>query len=113
MTPDDKMHRIDDLLSHVWVVRTFIKHSEEAEEDEDLRAVQRDLYDYMLALGSAWKAKDADAYLKQAKKKFHRLRTADEQFVDLQPEVSTHTNYQMARQSLSVAVKEIGKLLED
>ncbi|MEK6250020.1 MAG: hypothetical protein N2C12_17685 [Planctomycetales bacterium] len=112
MTSGEKMRRIDDLLSHVWVVRTFIKHSDEAEEDEGLRDVQRDLYDYMLALGAAWKAQDADTYLKQAAKKWQRLREAAKRFAELQPEVSTHTNYQMARQSLLVAVTEIGTILE-
>ena len=34
MTPHEAMHRLDALLSHVWMVRTFIKHSEEVEEDE-------------------------------------------------------------------------------
>ena len=53
------MDRMDDLLSHVWVVRTFIKHSEEAEEEEGLLEVQRVLYDYMLALGPALKARDS------------------------------------------------------
>ena len=42
---------IDLLLSHVWMVRTFLKHSEEAEEDDELQEVHRTLYDYMLALG--------------------------------------------------------------
>ena len=36
MTPEDVMCRVDALLSHVWMVRTFLKHSEEAEEDEEL-----------------------------------------------------------------------------
>ena len=61
MTPNEKMQRIDGLLSHVWVVRTLIKHSEEAEEDEELLELQRMLYDYILALGTAWKAQDAEA----------------------------------------------------
>jgi cob(I)alamin adenosyltransferase len=112
MTADEKMLRVDDLLSHIWVVRTFVKHSEEAEEDERLEEVQRVLYDYMHALGGAWKAQDAEAYLKQAARKYHRLRAATDQFSELQPEISTHTNFQMARRSLEVAVGQIGRLLE-
>ena len=112
MAPKEKMQRIDDLLSHVWVVRTLIKHSEEAEEDEELLELQRMLYDYMLALGTAWKAQDAEAYLKQATKKYPRLRDATARFSQLQPEVSTHTNFQMARRSLEVAVAEIGRIIE-
>jgi len=56
MTSDEAMHRIDGLLAHVWMVRTFIKHSEEAEEDDELQEIYRKLYDYMLALGGPWKA---------------------------------------------------------
>ena len=41
MTNQDRMQRADDLLTHVWMVRTFIKHSDEAEEDDELREVQR------------------------------------------------------------------------
>ena len=51
MNADQAMSRIDALLSHVWMVRTFLKHSEEAEEDDELRDVHRMLYDAMLALG--------------------------------------------------------------
>ena len=72
-------------LTHVWMVRTFLKHSEELEEDEDLGDVHRTLYDYMHALGTAWKAQDAEAYLKQARKKIAKLRGATDQFAQLQP----------------------------
>lgn len=105
------MEQIDIQLSHVWMVRAFLKHSDEAEEDDDVRDVHRALYDYMLALGSAWDEKDAQKYLKLAKKKFSKLRQATADFVELQPEISTHTNFKMAVRSLSAAVGEIEKLL--
>ena len=111
MSPDDAMHRIDALVSHVWMVRTFIKHSEEVEDDEELSEVQRTLYDYMLALGSAWKAQDAEAYLKQARKKLSKLRKATADFAEIQPEVSTHMNYQMAVASLQHSVAAIDEVL--
>jgi hypothetical protein len=41
------------------MVRAFIKHSEEAAEDEELAEVHRELYDFMLALGGPLKAGDA------------------------------------------------------
>ncbi|MCH5377867.1 MAG: amidohydrolase [Planctomycetes bacterium] len=105
------MRRIDTLLGHVWMVRTFLKHSEEAEDDQELRAVHRDLYDYMLSLGESWHAGDSTAYLKQARKKLSRLQRATNRFVEIQPEVSTHTNFKMAVQSLTAAVDEIAELL--
>lgn len=111
MPPDAIMRRIDELLSHVWMVRTFVKHSEEAEEDAALQAVVRDLYDACLAVGPAWTAQNAAEYLKVARKKYANLRAAGEQFAALQPQVSAHTNFKMAVASLGVAVREIGQLL--
>ena len=113
MSPHDTMHRLDALLTHVWMVRTFIKHSEELEDDPELGEVQRTLYDYMLALGTTWKAQDAQSYLKQARKKIGKLRQATDLFTKLQPEVSTHTNFKMAVASLQQAVKEIEAVLAE
>lgn len=113
MSSHKLMSRIDTLLSHVWMVRAFLKHCDEAEDDEELCEVHRALYDYMLALGAPLKADDADAYLKQARKKFAKLRQAVDLFVEIQPEVSGHTNFQMAAQSLVASVAEIGQLLDD
>jgi len=109
----DIMVRVDALISHVWMVRTFIKHCEEVEDDSELGDVQRKLYDYMLALGTAWKSQDSGAYIKQAKKKLSKLRQATDDFAEIQPEVSTHMNFQMALRSLQQAVAEIEALLAD
>lgn len=113
MTPDEAMRRIETELSHVWMVRAFLKHTDEAIEDEDLQEIQRTLYDYQLAVGAAWKNQDAAEYLKLARKKYTKLKNASEDFARIQPEVSTHTNFQMAATSLAAAVTEIGKLLDD
>jgi hypothetical protein len=112
MSPIELMQAVDAQLAHVWMVRTFIKHSEEAAEDEDLSEVHRALYDYMLALGGSLKAGNAEEYLKLARKKFAKLRRAAESFTALQPQVSTHTNFQMAVVSLNTAVGEIERLLQ-
>ena len=112
MTPDEAMHLVDTQLSHVWMVRTFLKHCEEAEEDDELRDVQRALYDYMLALGGPLSSNDAAAYLKQARKKLAKLRRAADLFLEIQPEISSHTNFQMAARSLQNAVAAVGKILE-
>lgn len=111
MSPVETMQRIDSLLSHVWMVRTFLKHSEEAAEDDELAEVHRELYDYMLALGALWKDGKAEEYLRVAKKKFAKLQRITAQFLELQPEVSTHMNFQMAARSLRAAVDDMGLLL--
>jgi len=112
MTTVDLMHAIDTQLAHVWMVRAFVKHSEEAAEDEELAEVHRELYDYMLALGGPLKENNAEEYLRLAKKKFGKLQKAAELFERIQPEVSQHTNFIMAVASLKAAVAEIGRLLE-
>ena len=113
MTPAEKMQRIDSLFSHVWMVRTFLKHSEEAEDDDELREVHRELYDAMHALGPAFAAQDAAAYFKQLAKKTSKIRQAVELFEEIQPEVSEHMNFQMANRSLRAAFDEIIQLATD
>ncbi|MGB1930209.1 MAG: amidohydrolase [Mariniblastus sp.] len=108
----DYVREIDRWLSHVWMIRAFLKHCEEAEEDDELRDVQRTLYDYMLALGGPLRAGDHEKYLKQAKKKLKKLRNANELFLEIQPEISSHTNFQMAAVSLNASVNQIAKLIE-
>src|SRR5262245_21947160 len=98
------MPLIDTQLAHVWMVRAFLKHSDEAAEDDEVAEVHRELYDYMLALGGPLKEGNAEEYLKLAQKKYAKLRRATEQFVRIQPEVSQHTNFIMATASLSAAV---------
>ncbi len=103
---------IDEQLSHVWMVRTFLKHSDEAVDDEELRNIVRDLYDYILALAPAKQADDEEGYLKMAKKKLGKLRAAQTLFVEIQPEVSNHTNFEMAAKSVTLAVDQIERLLQ-
>ena len=112
MTDEERMRQIDTLLSHVWMLRTFIKHDEETEEDDDLKDVQRDLYDFMLALGQPLRENDAAAYLKKARKKLRKLRAAKDLFLEVQPEISNHTSFEMSANSLKAAVTQIAVLLE-
>jgi acetylornithine/succinyldiaminopimelate/putrescine aminotransferase len=112
MDARDVMQAIDQQLAHIWMVRTFLKHSDEAAEDEELAEVHRALYDFMLALGPAYEAGDVAQYLKLARKKWNKLQGANETFVQIQPEISGHTNFRMAARSLQLAVAAIGRLLE-
>jgi len=112
MSDAEKVAELDEVLSHVWMVRTFLKHSEEAEEDDELREVHRTLYDYMLALGGPLAEGDHAKYLKQAKKKLKKLKNATELFLEIQPEISSHTNFQMAAASLKRAVGQVATLIE-
>lgn len=106
-----RVHAIDQQISHVWMVRTFLKHADEAEDDEDLRDIVRDLYDFILAVGPVAEVQDAAIYLKMAKKKLRRLTRATELYEEIQPEVSGHTNFAMAARSLRLAVDQITALV--
>ena len=112
MPPHELMLAVDAQLAHVWMVRAFLKHSDEGQEDDELAEVHRELYDYMLALGGPLKEGNPEEYLKLARKKLGKLKKAAEKFALIQPQVSTHTNFQMAVASLRTAVGEVVKLLE-
>ncbi len=109
--PMDRVRAIDTEVTHVWMVRTFLKHADESEDDEDLRDVVRDLYDFILAVGPLDEVVDPAVYLKMAKKKMSRLRRATELYEEIQPEVSGHTNFVMAARSLRISVDRIAAVL--
>ena len=66
----------------------------------------------MLALGGPLRGSDYAKYLKQAKKKLKKLRDANELFQEIQPEISSHTNFQMAAASLNISVQQISDLID-
>jgi hypothetical protein len=111
MEPRAAIDAIETQLTHVWMVRAFLKHADETVDDAELQEIHRTLYDFQLATGAAAGGDDPAGYLKLARKKFSRLRAAAERFAEIQPDVSTHTNFQMAARSLSAAVREIERLL--
>ena len=49
MTPEDAMARCQPVLAHLWMVRTFLKHAPEVEEDAELLEVPRTLFDSIRA----------------------------------------------------------------
>ncbi len=111
MSEDSLMHLVDEQVAHIWMVRTFLKHSDEVADDEELAEVHRELYDFAHALGAPYDAKDAHQYLHLARKKLSKLRNASLLFAEIQPEVSGHMNYRMAARSLGAAVSKIQALL--
>ncbi len=106
-----KIRGIDCEITHLWMVRTFLKHADEAEDDEDLRDVVRDLYDFILAVGPVDEVDDPAVYLKMAKKKLSKLRKATELYEEIQPEISGHTNFVMASRSLRLCVDRIAAIV--
>ena len=111
LSDEQKAAAIDDQIAHIWMVRRFLKHCDEAEDDEELQEVSRDLYDFMLALGPARSDQDWAEYMKLARKKIKKLVRATELFVEIQPEISGHTNFAMAARSLQLAVGRVAEII--
>ena len=66
----------------------------------------------MLALGPPLRSGDHAKDLKQAKKKLKKLIAATELFVEIQPEISSHTNFQMAAMSLKESVRQVESIIK-
>jgi len=105
------MDRINLLLAHAWMVRNFLKHAEEVQEDEEMLEVHRMIFDYSRAVEPAFQRRDAQEYLHRTKGKLPKLRKAAEFFSREYKRVSDHTNFQMAAMSLEGVVRQIEEVL--
>ena len=110
MTPDDAVQRLNTVLAHAWMVRTFLKHADEIQEDEGMLDVPRTLYDSIRAVEPAFQRGDAAEYLRRLKGKLPKLRRAAEHFRAHFREFSPHTNYEMAALSLLGVVKHLEEI---
>src|SRR5215510_12733050 len=99
------MDRVNTVLAHAWMVRTFLKHAEEIQDDEELLEVPRTLFDSIRAVEPSYQRKDHADYLRRIKGKLPKLKRAAELFEREYRRVSDHTNYEMAARSLSGCVR--------
>jgi hypothetical protein len=111
MTPEQAVERLNVVFAHAWMVRTFLKHAEEIQDDEEMLDVPRTIFDYVRAPEPALQRGDVQEYLRRAKGKLSKLRRAAELFAREFRRVSDHTNFQMAALSLSGCVREIEAVL--
>jgi len=111
MTPDEAMQRLNVVLAHAWMVRAFLKHADEIQEDEEMLEVHRMIFDYIRATEPSYQRGDAKEYLHRIRGKLPKLRRAAEFFAREFQRVSDHTNFQMAALSLSGCVQEIDDIL--
>src|SRR5437660_5653833 len=107
MTPEEAMQRINTPLAHAWMVRNFLKHAEEVQDDEPMLEVHRMIFDYIRAPEPSYQRKDAKEYLRRAEGKLSKLRRVAEYFASDYPRVSTHTNYEMAAISLPHCLRQL------
>ena len=111
MSPEQAMDRINLILAHAWMVRQFLKHADEVQEDEEMLEVHRMIFDYTRAVEPSYQRRDAAEYLRRARGKWPKLRKAAEFFSANYSRVSDHTNFQMAAMSLSFVVQQIDEVL--
>src|SRR5215207_441246 len=110
MSPADAAERLNVLLAHLWMVRTYLKHADEVVNDEELIEVPRLLYDSIRAVEPAYLAGDHATYLRRLKGKLPKLRKGAELFAREYKRVSAHTNFEMASLSLSGAVRQMEEI---
>jgi len=108
-TPQEVVNRCQRVMSHAWMVRTFIKHSEEAEDFPELMGIVRAVFDTSRALET--RVEDPAAYLKMLKKKLGKLRKAAGQFREDAAAASTHMNFQQAVISIDACVEDLQELV--
>jgi hypothetical protein len=111
LAADAAMERINGLLAHAWMVRTFLKHADEIQEDEEMLEVPRMLFDYCRAVEPSRQRGDAQEYVHRARGKLAKLRRVVESFEQNYRRVSDHTNYQMAALSLRTTYDAIEAVL--
>ena len=111
MSPEEAVARLQGILAHLWMVRTFLKHAEEIQDDEDLLDVPRTLFDYVRATEPAAQRADTKEYLHRIRGKLPKLRRAAEELQKEYRRVSAHTNFEMAALSLTASVRQIEEIL--
>lgn len=111
MTPTEAVERCNVLLAHLWMVRTFLKHADEIQDDEELLGVPRTLYDSIRAVEPAYQRGDAAEYLRRLGGKLPKLRRAAELFARAHRRASDHTNFQMAALALTGGVRQLEEVL--
>ena len=111
MTAEEAVQRLNTVLAHAWMVRTFLKHADEIQDDEDLLDVPRTLFDSIRAVEPAWQRRDFKEYLRRIQGKLPKLRRVADFFAAEHRRVSDHTNFQMAAASLTGCVRQIEEIL--
>jgi hypothetical protein len=96
-------------MAHAWMVRTFVKHSEEAEEYPELHDLVRTVFDVSRALET--RLDDPAKYLHILRKKVGKLGRAADKFRGEVAEISEHTNFKQAVISMDACVADLRELL--
>ena len=109
LTLEQIVAECETVMSHAWMVRTFIKHCDEVEDFPELMGIARAVFDTSRALET--RVGDPAGYLAMLRKKIGRLRTAAEQFRHDAQTASTHMNFRQAVLSMDACVARLEQLL--
>ncbi len=109
-SPQEAVRRLNALLAHAWMVRTFLKHADEIQESEEMLDVPRTLYDSIRATEPAFQRQDWAEFLRRLKGKLPKLRRAADYFVTNFRRFSPHTNFEMAAASLLGVVERMEEI---
>ena len=113
VSPDEAMQRLNTILAHAWMVRNFLKHADEAQEDEEMLEVHRVVFDVIRAVEPSFERRDAVEYLRRLRGKLPKLRKAAAFLQENYRRVSNHTNFEMAARSLDGCVGHIDEVLAE
>jgi hypothetical protein len=111
VTPEEAMERLNVVMAHAWMVRNFLKHADEVQDDPEMLDVHRMIFDFIRAAEPSYQRKDAKEYLHRVRGKLPKLRRSAEFFAAEWRRASTHTNFEMAALSLTGCVKQIEEIL--
>jgi hypothetical protein len=111
MSPEEAVERLNLVLAHAWMVRNFLKHADEVQEDEEMLEVHRLIFDSIRAVEPSRERGDCKQYLRRMQGKLPKLRRAAEFFGREYHRASAHTNFEMAALSLTGIVRQIEEIL--
>ncbi|NBY03615.1 MAG: hypothetical protein EBQ87_16830, partial [Planctomycetes bacterium] len=77
MNQDQLIASIQGVLAHLWMIRTFLKHADEIQDDENMLEVPRTLFDYIRATEPAYQRADWPDFFHRLNGKFSRLKKAN------------------------------------
>ena len=105
------VERSQKLMSHAWMIRTFVKHSDEVEDFPELNEMARTIFDVFRAVET--QVRDPASYFRTVRKKLGKLKAAAAQFANDAWRASTHTNFQQAVIASRFLGEQLSEVLEE
>ena len=111
MTLEEAAVRVDTVMAHAWMVRTFLKHAEEIAENDEFLDVPRTIFDCIRAVEPARQRGDLPEFVHRLRGKISKLRKAATFFAANYRQITDHTNWQMAALSLTGVVGQLEEIV--